>query len=174
MGRRVTNPRMRYPGWKVPAWLWLLYGRRTLQTLPAKPHDGRDLFNAVKEVWDALPKDILDRLVSSFHCRCEHVPDVKGASITPYLSGHRSSPTREVDPVLLWTPEDDDALERPYRTLGPKRTQIGRLLDKQPNAVKNRWIRPQQIRVDQLLRDEQPDPLPPTGRKSVTFSKLNF
>lgn len=65
--------------------------------------------------------------------------------------------------MLSWTPEDDGALERQYRTLGPKWTQIGRVPDKQPNAVKNRWRRPQQIRVDQLLRDKQPDPLPPIG-----------
>lgn len=133
------------------------------RALRAKPYDGRDLFDSVKEVWDALSQDSLDRLVNTFHRRCEQVLDVAGGSITPYLSGHRSPPTREVPPPLVWTPEDDEALARHYRRLGSKWTIIGNLLGKRPNGVKNRWRRLQQIRCNEQLRAEQPAPIPPIG-----------
>ena len=123
--------------------------KRTLRQLEPNEHD---LFSQVEAIWDAIALDSIDKLVSSFIGRCQQVLDVRGESITPYLSGHRVPPRREDDlPPSQWTDRDDAQLMRLYETHGAKWTLIGRIMGRRPMAVKNRYRRNAQIAINEHL-----------------------
>ena len=123
--------------------------KRTLRQLEP---DGNDLFAQLQAVWGAISKDTIDRLVSSFQSRCQQVLDVRGESITPYLSGHRAPPTPDDDlPPSQWTDRDDAYLMQLYETHGAKWTLIGRIMGRRPMAVKNRYRRNAQIAINEHL-----------------------
>jgi hypothetical protein len=53
-----------------------------------------ELQELITRAWDNLDQDLLDKMVSDFGSRVQLLIKARGRSISPYLSPHRSEPTR--------------------------------------------------------------------------------
>ena len=70
---------------------------------------GQDMFESLRQTWEAIPRETTDKLVASFFDRCRMVLSLNGESAGPWLSSGRCPPV--MNPELRnWTEEEDRQL----------------------------------------------------------------
>ena len=70
---------------------------------------GQDMFESLRQTWEAIPRETTDKLVASFFDRCRMVLSLNGESAGPWLSSGRCPPV--MNPELRnWTEAEDRQL----------------------------------------------------------------
>ena len=128
--------------------LWGVMKRR----IRGKTLECEDMFALLKDTWQIIAEDVINRLVLSFIDRCKLVMQLGGASATPYLSSHRNWTPPIALPAPIWTPEEDAHLLRLHEIHGRRWTAIGAALRKKPLLVHHRFAMLDQIARNQAVR----------------------
>ena len=113
-------------------------------------------FTMLEESWSSIADEVINKLVNSFVERCQLVLRLGGASATPYLASHRTDTPPTALPAPLWTPAEDQELERLYDSHGPRWAMFSERLNKSRQIIRHRWMM-----QDQIMRNLTCEPSPP-------------
>ena len=121
------------------------------------PQTNEELYSRLREVWDSIDQDSINKMVLSFTERCRMVLAVNGRSISQYLSSHRYVPLVDL-PATVWSNDKDDQLIQLVQEHGHRWQRIGNLLDVPSMAAKNRYNFLTRKQANMRHRDWRPLP----------------
>lgn len=102
------------------------------------PKNNNELYTRLCDVWAAITKEQINKLVGSFLERCRLVLALDGRSASQHLSSHRSVELLEPPPPT-WDEATDTYLQQLVEELGTRWTRIGGILGCRPMSAKNRY-----------------------------------
>ena len=118
--------------------------------------DSDNCFSLLTENWELLAEASINSLVNSFVHRCQLVLQLAGASATPYLSSGRSETPPIALPAPLWSPAEEERLQRLRAEYGTRWDILERLMEKDRRLIRQRCKM-----LDQQIRNLACEPLPP-------------
>ena len=139
--------------------------------------------NTIVEIWDAIPMDTINRIVSSFPERVRMCLEKGGESIQCFIRNNMHCIPefyccKEEDSPVLWTNEDDELLKNKVNELGSHWKKLVYFFpNRTSNEIKLRYAKLNlEIRAKKMIIEVPSinELLQHVGPKNGAHSKLNF
>jgi transposase len=127
------------------------------------PKTKEELIKIIKQVWEELDQEVLNRLVLSFTRRLRLVLDVRGRSISQYISSHQHEPKPEDaaanQDFRLFVSEEDEAILSWVDRIGNRWKRISEILapqfgQRERTEIKHRskWLQETRLNLQLMAR----------------------